>query len=145
MIVLDTMALLYFLGGSEKLPKQLRREILDASVAGVPAASIWEIGIKGKSGRLDLDGKLIDTQVALEEMVANCKEQNLEIIAITPEDVCCAPFLGGAHKDPFDRMIVAQALERNATLISSDATLDSLSPALRRRWAEPERRPPARE
>jgi PIN domain nuclease of toxin-antitoxin system len=144
MIFLDTMALLYFVNGEERLPIALREEILNAQSVCVSVASIWEIGIKGRLGRLDFLGHKLDTAEAVERLVAKCREEGLELIAIQPEHVCAAPFLKGMHKDPFDRMIVAQALERNATLISSDATLDSLSPALRRRWAEADRRPPAR-
>ena len=141
MIFLDTMALLYFLGGSRAMPVELREAIISTPVVYVSVASFWEIGIKGSAGKVDLDGRSISTPNDVEELLQSSKAQGFHVLPISEPDVLRAPFLGGPHKDPFDRMIVAQALERNAVLFSNDAILDSLSPALQRRWADPTNRP----
>lgn len=140
MIVLDTMAVLYFLGGSESFRQHLRQELDASPRVCISVASFWEIGIKGRAGKLDLDGKPIDTPSALRELIEECQRAGFELIPINEQHVCAASYLPGTHKDPFDRMIVAQALERDATLFSSDASLDALSPDLRRKWASPTRR-----
>ena len=144
MIFLDTMALLYFLAGSQEFSNELRNEILGEPTVFVSVASFWEIGIKGKSGKLDLDGVPIATEEDVAELIETTRAQGFQVVPITEHHACSAPFLHGTHKDPFDRMIVAQALERNATLLSSDSALDKLSPSLRRKWAEPVRKPPSR-
>jgi PIN domain nuclease of toxin-antitoxin system len=144
MIFLDTMALLFFVNGDERLPLAAREEILTSHTVSVSVASIWEAGIKGKLGKLYFLGEALNSPQALERLVARCREEEIEVVPIQPQHACAAPFLAGGHKDPFDRMIVAQALERHATLLSSDAALDALSPALRRKWAEPTRKPPSR-
>ena len=143
MILLDTMALLFFIEGETALPEALRAEIKNDSVVYVSAASIWEIGIKSRSGKLDFDGDEFDSR-KLNELTEICREQGFTLLPITEAHACSAPFLPGTHKDPFDRMIVAQALERNAVLLSNDRKLDSLSPDLRRRWDEVKRKPPKR-
>jgi PIN domain nuclease of toxin-antitoxin system len=134
MIFLDTMAFLYFMEDSLRMPRELHDAIVSSPTVYVSVASVWEIGIKACRAKLTIDGNAIGSSDALRRMVRAAHEQNLIVLPVTAEDAIEAPFLVADHKDPFDRMIVAQAIERGATLFSSDSTLDSLSPALRRRW-----------
>ena len=133
MIFLDTMALLYFVNGDQRFPIELRKQLSSGKVL-VSVATIWEIGIKGRSGKLDFLGNPIMSADHLRPLIEKCEQEAFQIVPISPGHASIAPFLDGDHKDPFDRIIVAQALEQDATLFSSDAALDSLSPALRRRW-----------
>ena len=138
------MALLYYVSDSPRLPTSLRDEITNSDTVYVSAASIWEIGIKGNLGRFGIGWRGFTSVSALERLVETCRNEDFTLLPITGQHACVAPFLEGPHKDPFDRMIVAQAIERDAMVLSSDAALDTLSPALRRKWAEPDRKPPTR-
>ena len=143
MIFLDTMALLYYVSDSPRLPAILREEIVSTETVYVSVASIWEIGIKGNLGRFRVGWSEFSSSAALETLVATCRSEKFLVLPINADHACVAPFLPGDHKDPFDRMIVAQAVERNATLLSNDAALDMLSPALRRKWEAPTRKLPS--
>lgn len=74
-------------------------------------ASVWELEIKRNNGRLDLDSS-IWTRLG---------EPGISLLAIDLDDVLKATALPALHRDPFDRMIIAQALRRDLVLVSSDA------------------------
>ena len=73
----------------------------------------WELWIKAASGRIGLPGRFNE----------RLPDLDLEIISPTIQDARLATALPPIHKDPFDRMIVAQALNRGATIVTSDRTL----------------------
>lgn len=114
--LLDTHALLW----SAKDDPQLSERARAAIGSGVPIylglASIWEIAIKVAKGKLDLE-------MALEEFVGVHVTGNM--IGLVPIDVLdcrlVATFANDVHRDPFDRMIAAQAMTRQLTLITSDS------------------------
>jgi PIN domain nuclease of toxin-antitoxin system len=93
----------------------------------VSIASIWEIAIKAHCGKLELH-----TQV--EDLAALLDDENEEFapMEITMRNALRAGALPDHHKDPFDRMIVAQAQERTMPIISNDRILDSYG--VRRIW-----------
>ena len=78
----------------------------------VTAASVWEISIKQALGKLNIDGDL-DAVLA----------EDFEPIPITFDDARRAGSLPGHHRDPFDRMLVAQAQARDLVLVSRDPVL----------------------
>ncbi len=83
----------------------------------VSVVSIWEIGIKHALGKLTLPVPL-DALVA-----ASCERFDLEVLPVGAKHALLAPTLPPHHKDPFDRMLVAQALVEGLTLITADAAL----------------------
>ena len=112
-LLLDTHALLWWLAGAEHLARPAHDAIAETQVVVVSAASAWEIGIKQALGKLtgpdDLEA----------EMVTN---------GFTPLDMSMRHALTAArlpphHDDPFDRMLVAQALVEGLTLVSRDQRL----------------------
>ena len=126
-LLLDTHAFIWWVNGSERLPRRARRAIDSAAnVVFVSAASAWEITTKYHRGRLD-------EAVALAPDVPGAiADQDFEELPITVADAARAGALPGPHRDPFDRMLIAQALSRDLVLISNDAAFDRYP--VRRLW-----------
>jgi PIN domain nuclease of toxin-antitoxin system len=110
-LLLDTHALLWSVGDEDRL-SPAAHEVLSAGAvpAYVSAASIWEIAIKRASGKLKAPESLLD-KVAAARFVE---------LGITFEHAILAGALPPHHRDPFDRMIVAQAQSEGFTVVSSD-------------------------
>jgi PIN domain nuclease of toxin-antitoxin system len=112
--LLDSHILLWWLGlDSHKMSTAVRDAIAEADTACVSIASIWELEIKRSLGKLDLP--INDW--------ARLPEAGLKLLEITLEDALTAAALPPIHRDPFDRMVVAQAKLRGLTLITRDARL----------------------
>ena len=118
-LLLDTHALLWWLDGDRRLPIKVRRAIADESNAIlVSAASAWEITTKARLGKLP--GAL---DVAAD--VAGCIEsQGFSELEITVLHAQRAGGLPGAHRDPFDRMLIAQAQLEDVAVVSDDDAFD---------------------
>jgi len=115
-LLLDTSALLLALAEPERLAPEARAAIEDhSSTPIVSAASIWEIAIKRSLGKL----------AAPDEILAAVRGAGFETLDITPEHAERAGDLPPHHRDPFDRMLVAQALLEGCTLLTRD---DALAP-----------------
>jgi len=113
-ILLDTHILLWALVEPQRLDEDTGAEIRSAANEVLfSTASIWEIAIKTRIGRLD-GAPLLS---AWDETVASMRAADL---AIDSADAALAGQLSWNHKDPFDRMIVAQATRRGFTIATSD-------------------------
>ena len=117
--LLDTHALLWWLADSERLSLPARRTIADESNAIlVSAASAWEIATKSRLGKLPGS-----EDVAL-DIAGAIAGQGFEELAISVADAERAGRLPGPHRDPFDRMLIAQALSRDLVIVSIDTAFD---------------------
>ncbi|HWR13719.1 MAG TPA: type II toxin-antitoxin system VapC family toxin [Terriglobales bacterium] len=139
MILLDTHVLVWFLNGDPRLPDAVKTIILDEPQVYVSDVSFWEIGIKARLPKRGsaflLKGRPIETEEDVRKIVNECGVQGFLTLPITTEAILLAPFLGGEHKDPFDRMLAAQSLVPSfMTLVSADKVFDTLSPNLNRYW-----------
>lgn len=116
--LLDTHTLLWLATDSPRLSPTVI-EIFQSphSEALLSVASLWEIAIKVSMGRLDLGG---DYATA---MAYHLQKAQVELIAITFIHCTIAASLPFYYRDPFDRMLVAQALSEQIPLISADSTL----------------------
>lgn len=112
-LLLDTHALLWWVGGEALSPEAATAIGDPENLVCVSAASVWEIGIKQALGKLTVAGDL-DTILA----------EDFEPVPITFDDARRAAELPPHHRDPFDRMLVAQALARELTLVSRDPRMD---------------------
>ena len=112
-VLLDTHLLLWALAQPSKLSAIARRQIIAADVY-VSAASIWEISIKVMIGKLKADPNGILAAIA---------PAGFDLLAITGEHAAKVAELPPLHKDPFDRMLIAQAFLEPMTLFTNDATL----------------------
>jgi PIN domain nuclease of toxin-antitoxin system len=126
-LLLDTHALLWWLDGDRRLTLKARRAIANETNAIlVSAASAWEITTKARLGKLP--GA---TDVAAD--VAACvASQGFVPLDITLLHAQRAGRLPGAHRDPFDRMLVAQSQIEDVALVSDDEAFDAFD--VRRFW-----------
>ena len=112
--LLDTHILLWWLGDDERLSVEVREVIGNSeNFIFVSAATVWEMSIKKSLGKLSVPNDLLD----------KLKENNFDILNITAVHGLRVEDLPHHHKDPFDRMLIAQALVEELTLISGDAKL----------------------
>ena len=129
-LLLDTHAFLWWLEGNGRLPPYARERIADVETrVYVSAASAWEICIKVRLGKLP-------GAAAVAEDVSSCVRHQ----AFTPLDISMthaqrAAHLPGTHRDPFDRMLVAQALSLDIPIVSNERLFDSWG--VRRVWKKP--------
>ena len=126
-LLLDTHAFLWWLAGSERLPLPARRAVADeGNDVLVSAASAWEIATKYRLGKLpSAEAVALDVTTAI-------ASQGFEELAITVDDAGRAGALPGPHRDPFDRMFIAQALARNLVLVSIESIFERYG--VRRLW-----------
>lgn len=126
-LLLDTHALLWWLDGDERLSADARSAISDSSNAVmVSAASALEITTKHRLGKLP-------GAADVARDVAGCvAEQGFHELPITLRDAERAGRLPGPHRDPFDRMLVAQALRADVELVSNERVFDGFG--VRRLW-----------
>jgi PIN domain nuclease of toxin-antitoxin system len=118
-LLLDTQALLWWKAGSRKLGRHARRAIeRDAATVRVSAASAWEIAIKSRSGRLRLEEPL--HRWMPEELQRN----GFLILNVTIDHAVAVASLPDHHDDPFDRLLIAQALHEGLTVVTSDTAFD---------------------
>ncbi|MBM4345608.1 MAG: type II toxin-antitoxin system VapC family toxin [Deltaproteobacteria bacterium] len=117
-LLLDTHALLWLLCDPGRLGDTAARAIASpSSRVAVSAATAWEIAIKQSIGKLVLPGP---AESWLGPVVS---ARSIEWIPVTVEDALAVRALAWHHRDPFDRLIVAQALRGGWTLVSRDPAL----------------------
>ena len=117
-VLIDTHVFLWFISGPFRL-SSLARETLEfrSSTALISIASLWEISIKSSMGNLDIAGGFSAVGKVLDE-------NNIEILPISFSHTLANHRLTFHHKDPFDRMIAAQAIDEGLDLISIDDAFD---------------------
>lgn len=114
-LLLDTHSFLWFIGGDEQLPEVAREIIaqMDNEVL-LSVASLWEIAIKASLGRLIL-GKPFEELIP-EHLVLN----DIKILPIDLDDLSVVSRLPFHHRDPFDRLIIAQAMTKQIPIVGKD-------------------------
>lgn len=126
-VLLDTHALLWWLDGDRRLSRRARNVIADDDNAVlVSAASAWEISTKVRLGKLP--GAI---EVAA-EFPTILRGQNFEPLSIAIVHALRAGNLPGPHRDPFDRMLIAQAQDEDLALVSNERVFDAYG--IRRVW-----------
>ena len=116
--LLDTHAFLWFVSDDNKLSPQAKSIIKDHNnEIYFSAASAWEISIKIRLGRLTMEEDLEPF------IVAQLAENNFQTLSITILHSLYTSKLPEIHKDPFDRMIIAQSKAENMSLISKDKNI----------------------
>ncbi len=109
-LLLDTNALLWLLAGDPRLGAQARREVEAAAELVVSAASLWEIAIKVSTGKL----------AALPGLPAVLAEAGVRRLGIEDEHLRRLESLPWHHRDPFDRLLIAQAQAEALTVLTAD-------------------------
>jgi PIN domain nuclease of toxin-antitoxin system len=117
-LLLDTHIFLWLTADSPLLNSHARSLIVDASSVYVSSVTIWEAAIKTRIGKLtvDLDDLLLE--------IEKCGFQDLPVLGRHAAGVARLPLL---HRDPFDRLLVAQAISETMRLLTADARLAAYS------------------
>jgi len=116
-ILLDTCSALWFLIGDEKMPEATRDIICNSeNRIYISTATVWEVAIKISTKKLDFDGDI--------DGFVNAVEDNgfvfLEVATEHAKAVASLPYI---HRDPFDRMLVAQAMVDDMAILTTDAEI----------------------
>lgn len=112
--LLDTHTFLWFVAGDSQLPHSVSEKIKDFSQpCFLSTVSLWEITIKHQIGKLILN-------ITLEELFEYTERNQIDIVPIKYEHLLTLSKLPMHHSDPFDRLIISQAIEEDLVLISRD-------------------------
>ena len=118
-LLLDTQSLLWFLLDDSRLSRKARESIIDIDVLiFVSPASLWEIAIKISLGKYALP---IPYKAFWDEQLMT---NNFKLLPISVSHTARVADLPFHHRDPFDRLIIAQSLEERIPLVSSDDMFD---------------------
>ena len=125
-LLLDTHTLLWWFSDDPALSEKARRAIAKAgNEIIISAVSAWEIAIKHKAGKLE-------AQPLLDKFADELAEEGFGVLPISLDHAIRAGSLVEHHKDPFDRMLVAQAQAEHLPIVSNDPVFDSYG--VRRIW-----------
>jgi PIN domain nuclease of toxin-antitoxin system len=113
-LLLDTHAFLWMDARSARIPAAVAQAVKDpTNDVFLSVASLWELQIKVSIGKLHLDR-------SLQEIVRDQRSVGLRILPIKLRHVYALDGLPGHHRDPFDRLLVAQAIRDGLTLVTAD-------------------------
>jgi len=115
-IVLDTHIWLWYINGDfDQFPYHWQQQIREVDLVGVSPISCYEIVLANSKGRLQLNFSV------QQWLIDSLQPSGIELLPLTPEISFKAVNLSPIHKDPFDRIIIATALEHKAKLASVDS------------------------
>lgn len=118
MLLLDTQMVIWATLDVAKLPAAARQRIANASAVYVSAVSLWEIGMKVSAGKLKLSMTDLETKLAAADAVP---------LPLTWSHAVRAYDIAPHHRDPFDRLLLAQAVSEPLHLLTTDEALKSYS------------------
>ena len=110
-LLLDTGVLLWLMEGNPRLDEKAHELIDNAIEVYFSSASIWEIAVKARLGKIEVDAK---------ELVEKMREAGLIELPVTARHTVAAAQLPLLHRDPFDRLLVAQAIVEPLRLVSGN-------------------------
>lgn len=117
-LLLDTHVYLWWLQDHPKLSKEGRAKIVDASEVYVSSASIWEASIKVGIGKLEVD---------VNQLVSEIANSGFQELPIAAKHAAMVMHLPDIHRDPFDRILIAQALCEPLRFLTVDGILKGYS------------------
>lgn len=113
-LLLDTHAFIWFVENDNNLPESVRNliENIENEIL-ISIASLWEIAIKASLNKLELKNNI-------ESIIKNMSLNGFSILEILPEHIITVSKLPFHHRDPFDRIIIAQSLTENIKIVGRD-------------------------
>ena len=122
--LLDTHTFLWTISNIENLSKKALEVIKNQkNEIFISAVSLWEISIKVRINKLDLDN------IEPEELISLAEKMEFQLIGLSPEEaVTYYKLKEETHKDPFDRMLIWQSISRNIPIISKDTEFNKFIP-----------------
>lgn len=110
--LLDTHVILWYFDAAKELPLAVR-DTVDSSECFYSVASLWEIAIKQSIGRLNRD-------ITVSDYDSCCRRAGFRNLPISPMHLDRIKALPDIHRDPFDRILVAQAMEEGLAIVTCD-------------------------
>jgi len=117
-LLLDTHIYLWWIKDDRKLSKIAGNKIAEADEVYISSASIWEIAIKLKLGKLSVD---------MNKLIQAIHDSRFLELSVTSRHAAAITRLPDIHRDPFDRMLIAQAISEPLTLLTADPMLKKYS------------------
>ena len=115
--ILDTNALIFYLYNHKKLSKAALEIVYNGqNQIYVSIISLWEIAIKASIGKLEIKN-------SIKEIADICQEDQIELLAVNPLHLDQIERLPQIHGDPFDRLLISQALTKNLTIVTRDSII----------------------
>jgi PIN domain nuclease of toxin-antitoxin system len=114
-VLIDSNALLWFVAGDSKRIGRALRAQIEAEATTVSVASLWEIAIKAALGKLD----------APDDLPARVEQVGFYLLPVTADHAWQVRQLPLHHRDPFDRLLIAQAQIERLPIFTSDSTFDA--------------------
>jgi PIN domain nuclease of toxin-antitoxin system len=123
-LLLDTHVAIWALANDRRLTSSARALILDsANSISVSAVSVWEVAIKHALGRGDMP-------ISGAQALAYFRRAGYQLVDVTPEHAAAVEGLPAIHADPFDRLLVAQALHEPMRLVTHDQMVAAYSSSI---------------
>ncbi len=113
-ILLDTHLYIWWLKDDKQLSRKARTAIINADIVYVSSVSMWEAAIKIHLGKLDAD---------IQELVESIDTEGFSELPLSTKQVISLAQLPILHRDPFDRMLIAQAISEPLRFLTSDKIL----------------------
>ncbi|GAB5465367.1 MAG: type II toxin-antitoxin system VapC family toxin [Candidatus Kapaibacteriales bacterium] len=117
-LLLDTHAFIWFVDDSPQLGSKIKALIENSASISISIASIWEIGIKRSLNKLDFD-------VTMEGIFEEIVNLYIALLEISKHNLIELERLPMHHRDPFERLLIAQAISEKMTLVSKDRHFNS--------------------
>lgn len=124
-LLLDTHVWIWMISAPERLEAELRDLLLDdGTEVFLSIAAVWELAIKHAAGKLRFAGD------PGREIPVHLRRSGVAVLGISVEQCLAAAALPMHHRDPFDRLMIAQAVDRELTLVTADARLAAYDASL---------------
>jgi PIN domain nuclease of toxin-antitoxin system len=120
-LLLDTHVFLWAVAGNRRLKPATRLYLSQAEAVYVSAASIWEIAIKSRLGKIDADPAALARAI---------EESGFQELAVSARHAAAVASLPLHHTDPFDRILLAQAFTDPLRLVTADSALTAYGGAM---------------
>lgn len=117
-LLIDTHTFIWFVRNDAQLPAKTKKIIETADAVLFSVASVWEMAIKFSLGKLDL-------QRPFSKVFDDIAQRGIELLHLTQEDFEQVAQLPFHHRDPFDRILIAQAATRRIPIVSRDEAFDA--------------------
>ncbi len=117
-LLLDTHIFIWSVAADPRLPQQAREMMLEASEVFVSSASIWEAAIKAALGKLDVD---------IDHLASAIASSGFTELPVRAKHAVSVRSLPPIHNDPFDRLLIAQAMTEPLHLLTADEQLSAYS------------------
>jgi PIN domain nuclease of toxin-antitoxin system len=119
-MLIDSNALLWFVAGDAKRISRTLRARIEAEATTVSVASLWEIAIKTALGKLD----------APDDLPARVEELGFDLLPVAADHAWQVRQLPHHHRDPFDRLLIAQAQIERLPIVTADSLFDAYDVAV---------------